>query len=253
MLLAIDVGNTDTVFGVFDGHRLTATFRLRSDPALPEPEFARLLSGAFAGHQIPLGDIEKTVIASVVPAMAPLLSAFGRSHLSRPPVWIHPDRIPTMPNRCDSPAEVGADRIVNALAAYRKYRTGLIVIDFGTATTFDVVSEEGEFLGGAICPGIGIAAEALIGKTAKLPRVELKVPKAVIGKNTTEAIQSGLMFGYGGLVDGMVKRIGQELGKPPRVIATGGLAPLMEGVSETIDTVAPDLTLEGLRILGEEL
>ncbi len=153
-----------------------------------------------------------------------------------------------------SSAEIGADRIVNAVAAFRKYQTGLIIIDFGTATTFDVVSEKGKYLGGAISPGIMIAAEALYSHASKLPRVEIfKPPRTVIGKNTSESIQSGIILGYAGMVDGIVGRIKKEMPSAEKVIATGGLAPLMKDVSETIETVEPSLTLEGLRILSLEM
>jgi len=154
--------------------------------------------------------------------------------------------------RCANPAEVGADRLVNAIAAYHRYQTGLIVIDFGTATTFDVVSEAGEFLGGAISPGIGISADALHQRTAKLPRLEVfSSPPSAIGRDTMESIRSGVVFGYAGLVDGMVRRIRAELASELKVIATGGLAPAMQRVSETISAVEPNLTLEGLKIIAD--
>ena len=156
-----------------------------------------------------------------------------------------------MPILLDNPSEVGADRIVNAIAAYHRYQTSLIVIDFGTATTFDVISEKGEYLGGAISPGIKIAAEALYHKASKLPRVEFTPPESVIGKNTDSSMKSGIIYGYGALVDGMVHRIKAELGTNPKVIATGGLARVIQTVSETIESIEPNLTLEGLRILGE--
>jgi type III pantothenate kinase len=159
-----------------------------------------------------------------------------------------------MPIRIKNPAEVGADRIVNAVAAYHKYKTSLIVVDFGTATTFDAISKKGEYLGGAISPGIGIASEALFRKASKLPRVEIFVPpESVIGKDTASSIQAGIIFGYAGLVDGMVKRMKMEMGTNPRIIATGGLADLMCKVSEMIEVVEPALTLEGLRIISNSL
>ena len=159
-----------------------------------------------------------------------------------------------MPILYTNPGEVGADRIVNAVAAYRKYRTSLVVIDFGTATTFDAISEKGEYLGGAISPGIMISAEALFKNASKLPRVEIfKAPDQVIGKDTAASIQSGIIYGYAGLVDGMVMRLKAEMGSNPKILATGGLSVLMAGVSQTIDAVESDLTLEGLLIISEEL
>ncbi len=168
--------------------------------------------------------------------------------------WVDAGSFPSIPIRCKNPSEIGADRIVNAVAAFDKYRTSLVIIDFGTATTFDVISEAGEYLGGAISPGIMIASEALFMKASKLPRVEIFVPpENVIGKDTASSIKSGIIFGYAGLVDGMVKRMQAEMGTNARVIATGGLAELMEQVSETIEAVEPALTLEGLRIISNNL
>ena len=178
---------------------------------------------------------------------------FCRKYLGRPPVWVDPAAYRGMPNLYRNPAEVGADRIVNAVAAFHKYRQSLIIIDFGTATTFDSISDKGEYLGGAISPGIIIASEALFLKASRLPRVEiLKQPKTAVGKDTAGSIQSGIIYGYAGLVDGMVRRIRKEMGTNPKVIATGGLAPLMRDVCESIETVEPLLTLDGLRIIAAE-
>ena len=252
MLFVIDVGNTNIVLGIYDGDRLIKDWRIRTEPNTTEDEFCALATSLFAAGGITFQQIEKTVISCVVPPMVTILDAFCRKYLSHPPVWISAQTVKKMPIRYDNPGEVGADRIVNAVAAFEKYRTSLIVIDFGTATTFDVVSEKGEYLGGAISPGIMIAAEALYSHASKLPRVEIFTPPAsVIGKNTSESIQSGIIFGYAGMVDGIVGRIRKDMGSALKVIATGGLAPLMQDVSETIETVEPALTLEGLRILGE--
>jgi type III pantothenate kinase len=253
MLLVIDVGNTNTVLGVYQGERLLQDWRIRTVPGVTEDEFRVLVKSLFAGSGIEMRRIEKTVISSVVPHMATILENFCRKYLRHPPLWISAQTVKKMPIRYDNPGEVGADRIVNAVAAFQRYRTGLIVIDFGTATTFDVVSDKGEYLGGAISPGIMIASEALYNRASKLPRVELFIPpRHVIGKSTRESIQSGILFGYAGLVDGMVHRIRTEIPHPLKVVATGGLAPLMKGLSDSIESVEPDLTLEGLRILGEE-
>jgi type III pantothenate kinase len=253
MLFVIDVGNTNIVLGLYEGEQLLKDWRIRTQPNTTEDEFCALATSLFAGGGVNTRQIEKTVISCVVPPMAPILDAFCRKHLGHSPIWISARTVKNMPIRYDSPGEVGADRIVNAVAAFDKYRTGLIVIDFGTATTFDVVSEKGEYLGGAISPGIMIAAEALYSHASKLPRVEIfERPRNVIGKSTGESIQSGIIFGYAGMVDGIVGRIQKEMGGALKVVATGGLAPLMQNVSETIETVEPALTLEGLRILGEE-
>lgn len=253
MLFVIDVGNTNTVLGIYEGNRLLADWRIRTEPNTTEDEFCVLAAGLFSSGDFDTRQVEKTVISCVVPPMVTILDAFCRKYLRNPPVWISAQTVKNMPIRYDSPGEVGADRIVNAVAAFDKYRTGLIVIDFGTATTFDVVSKKGEYLGGAISPGIMIAAEALYSHASKLPRVEIfKPPDSVIGKNTSESIQSGIIFGYAGMVDGIVARIRREMAQDLKVVATGGLASLMQGVSGTIEAVEPALTLEGLRLLAGE-
>jgi type III pantothenate kinase len=186
--------------------------------------------------------------------MVNILEAFCRKYLNLEPHWVDAKSYGKMPILYDNPAEVGADRIVNAVAAYSKYGAALIVIDFGTATTFDVISAKGEYLGGAISPGIMISAEALFAHASKLPRVEVfKPPRSVAGKNTADSIKSGIIYGYAGLVDGMVKRLSKEMGAKAKVLATGGLAPLMAGVCETIEEVDESLTLEGLRIISESV
>jgi type III pantothenate kinase len=254
MLLVIDVGNTHTVMGVFDGSRLVRDWRLRTARDTTEDEFNVLVSSLFAQDQIRPEGIEGTIISSVVPTVVPILDSFCRKYLGRPPVWVDPAAYSGMPNLYRNPAEVGADRIVNAVAAFHRYQQSLIIIDFGTATTFDSISEKGEYLGGAISPGIIIASEALFREASRLPRVEiLKRPNAAVGKDTAGSIQSGIIYGYAALVDGMVKRIAEEMGTDPKVIATGGLAPLMQDVCESIETVEPQLTLDGLRIIAGEL
>ena len=198
--------------------------------------------------------IQKTAISSVVPPMVNILDAFVRKYLGHAPHWIDAKSYPGMPILYSNPNEVGADRIVNAVAAYHRYKTELIVIDFGTATTFDVITQKGEYLGGAITPGIGISAEALFARASKLPRVEIfKRPASVIGKDTIGSMQSGIIFGYAGLVDGMVQRIRAERQAQSKVVATGGLAPLIQNVATTIESVEPDLTLEGLKIIADSL
>ncbi len=251
MLLVIDVGNTNTVIGVYEGKHLVEDWRIRTERHTTEDEFNILATNLFSGSNIHSRDIHKTIISCVVPPMVTILDSFCRKYLGHSPDWVDAKSATNMPIRYGNPSEVGADRIVNAVAAFQKYQTSLIVIDFGTATTFDSISEQGEYLGGAISPGILIASEALFMKASKLPRVEIFVPpEKVIGKDTASSIKAGIIFGYAGLVDGMVKRMTREMGTSPRVIATGGLADLMYQVSETIEAVEPNLTLEGLRIIS---
>jgi type III pantothenate kinase len=253
MLLVLDVGNTHTVVGIFRQDRLAAHWRLHTDPKRTEDELHMNMDWFFSRHGLRFSDVGKIVISCVVPPMIQTLDAYCRRYLHHPPHWIGPDVV-KMPIRYRNPGEVGADRLVNAVAAYDKYRTSLIIIDFGTATTFDCISEKGEYLGGAISPGIGISAEALFQRASKLPRVELFDPPAsVIGKETAESMKSGLLYGYAELVDGMVRRIRMEMEPAPRIIATGGLASLIARLSETIESVEPELTLEGLRLISRDL
>ncbi|MEW6671234.1 MAG: type III pantothenate kinase [Thermodesulfobacteriota bacterium] len=254
MIFVIDVGNTNTVMGIFSGENLVKDWRIRTERNITEDEFNVLVTGLFSGSNIPYQAVEKTVISSVVPPLARVLEAFCRKYLGRAPHWVDAKSAAGMPILYNNPAEVGADRIVNAVAAFHKYKTSLIVIDFGTATTFDVISERGEYLGGAISPGVMIAAEALYKETSKLPRVEiLSPPAAVIGKDTGNSIKSGIIYGYAGLVDGMVRRMISEMKTTPKVIATGGLATLMQNVAETIEMIEPDLTLRGLWIISQQI
>ncbi|RJQ76218.1 MAG: type III pantothenate kinase [Desulfobacteraceae bacterium] len=254
MLLVIDVGNTNIVLGVFKGDQLTAHWRIRTERNTTEDEFNVLAAGLFARSRLEFHEIAKTIISSVVPPMVNILDSFCRKYLGHAPHWIDARSYPGMPILYNNPKEVGADRIVNSVAAFQHYRTSLIVIDFGTATTFDVISESGEYLGGAICPGIGIAAEALFARASKLPRVEIfKPPTQVVGKDTIASIQSGIIYGYAAMVDGMVQRIRAEMKTQCKVIATGGLAPLIQNVATTIESVEPNLTLEGLKIIADSL
>jgi type III pantothenate kinase len=287
MLLAVDIGNTNIVFGVFDGATLLTHFRIETRKARTEDEYAALLHSMFtlsglpfrAGPQrdTPLEEPRPTdsngqgtdgqlrtlsaepgergitagILATVVP---PVLTAFQRlfrRYLHIEPVVVGPGSRTGMPILYENPREVGADRIINAVAAYERYRAGCLVVDFGTATTFDVVTPKGEYLGGAIAPGIGISADALFHAAAKLPRVELARPRTVIGKNTVSSMQSGLVYGYVGLVDGIVERMRAEVDFPLKVIATGGLAPLIAKDSRTIEECDEMLTLTGLRLIYE--
>jgi type III pantothenate kinase len=254
MLLVIDVGNTNTVIGVYDDKVLVQNWRIRTERRTTEDEFNILAKNLFYEGNIASKNIKKTIISCVVPPMVTILDSFCRKYLGHAPLWVDAASSPKLPIRYKNPSEVGADRIVNAVAAFHKYQTSLIVIDFGTATTFDAISEKGEYLGGAISPGIMIASEALFIKASKLPRVEIFIPpKSVIGKDTASSIKAGIIFGYAGLVDGMVKRMNNEMGTHPKVIATGGLADLIGQVSETIEVVEPNLTLEGLRLISNTM
>ena len=254
MLLVIDVGNTNTVLGVYDGRHLIRDWRLRTERNTTEDEVNIIITSLFAQSGIRPEKIVRTIISSVVPPMVTILDSFCRKYLGYPPLWVNPASYTGMPIHYRNPSDVGADRIVNGVAAFAKYRQSLIIIDFGTATTFDSISEKGEYLGGAISPGIMIAAEALFMKASKLPRVEIFHPPAsVIGKDTAASIQSGIIYGYAGLVDGMVRRMRSEMGSAPKVIATGGLAGMMHDVSETIEAVEPLLTLDVIRIIAAEM
>ncbi len=254
MLLVIDVGNTNTVMGIFNKDALICDWRIRTERETTEDEFYVLVSQLFASSGQDPKKVESTIVSCVVPPMRKILDAFCTKYLGHAPAWVTAKMNMGMPILYDNPSEVGADRIVNAVAAYERHRQSLIVIDFGTATTFDCISQEGAYLGGAISPGVGIASEALFARASKLPRVEIfHPPKTAIGKDTAGSMQAGIIFGYAGLVDGLVDRIKNEMGSSPKVIATGGLAPLMADVSKAIEAVESGLTLEGLKIIHERL
>lgn len=252
MLLVIDIGNTNTVLGLFRGEALVCDWRIRTEKDTTADELGVLISHLFSAAAVALGDVDKTVISSVVPTADRVYAAFCKKYLGHEPRWINAAMTPGIEIDYLNPAEIGADRIVNAVAAYSRYNTNLIVIDFGTAITFDLISDQGVYSGGIIAPGITIAAEALFQRASKLPRVDLLTPpESLIGHDTESAIKSGIIFGYAGLVDGIVRRIqAEKWDRTWKVIATGGLATLIADVSETIENVEPDLTLEGLRIIG---
>lgn len=249
MLLVIDVGNTNTVLGLYRDNELLRDWRLRTDESRTVDEYAMLIHELFGLSQIHFPDIDDVIISCVVPPMINTMEGLCRDYFKITPLIVGPGVKTGMPILYDNPREVGADRIVNAVAAYEQVKGSLIIVDFGTATTFDYVSEKGEYLGGAIAPGLNVSADALFEKASKLPRVEVVRPPQVVAKNTVNSIQAGLFYGYAGLVDGIVNRMKTELAGTPTVFATGGLASLFTGASETIDRVDPNLTLEGLRII----
>ena len=264
MLFVIDVGNTNTVLGVFAPEKtqadvaaapaykeLLAHWRVATSRRSTVDEYGVLFRNLFSMAGLEAKAIHGIVVSSVVPPLDPILRQVCERYFNLRPLFIEPGVKTGMPVHYDNPAEVGADRIVNAVAALEKYGGPCIIVDFGTATTFDCVSAKGEYLGGIICPGIGISADALFDRTARLPRVEIRKPARVIGTNTVGSLQSGLYYGYLGLVDGILELLLQELGAETRVLATGGLGPMMGTGSKYIKHVDDFLTLEGLRIIWE--
>jgi type III pantothenate kinase len=252
MLLVIDIGNTNTVLGVFEGEKLAHTWRLATDTHRTADEYGVLCRGLLDAAAIGATGLAGVAIASVVPALVPTFRTMLRTYLGMDPFVVDAPAHSGMPILCDAPAQVGTDRVVNSVAAFARYGGPCIVADFGTATTFDAVSAKGEFLGGAICPGLGLVAESLAGRTAQLPRVDLRRPERVIGTSTVAALQAGLFYGYVGLAEGILRRMRDELGGAARVVATGGLAALVCAELEGIDAIEPDLTLVGLRLIFEK-
>jgi type III pantothenate kinase len=251
VLLTVDVGNTNIVLGLFDGDQLFASYRLRTDARVTADELALLFRGLLDRHPEPDG----VAVCSTVPqVLDQLRQMFERYYAKAHTVVVGPGVKTGVPLLYDNPKEVGPDRVVNTLAAHTLFGGPAIVVDFGTSTNFDVVSEKGEFLGGALAPGVEISVDALAARAARLFKVELTEPRSVIGKTTVEALQSGLVYGFASQVDGMVERITRELGGAgrPVVIATGGLSHLMSGICESIDEHEPDLTLIGLRLVYEK-
>ncbi|MFB3819026.1 MAG: type III pantothenate kinase [Candidatus Methylomirabilales bacterium] len=251
MLLALDVGNTNTVVGVFDGPSLKTHWRLPTRRAGTSDEYGVLIKVLFDVRALDVRAVDAVILATVVPSLQGPLEEMSRQFFRVEPLVVGPGIKTGMPILYESPRDVGADRIVNAVAAFDTYGGPCIVVDFGTATTFDAISERGEYLGGAICPGVGISAEALFQRAARLPRVDITRPRGVIGKTTVSSMQAGLYFGYLALVEGLVARMKDEMGGRPTVIATGGLASLVLGESKMVDHLDPLLTLTGLRILYE--
>ncbi len=250
-VLAVDVGNTNIVAGVYDNTRLVRTWRLATVHDRTEDELAVSLDGLLAQEDLALDEIDALVLGSVVPPLTQSFTRLAERYLDRAAFIVGPGIKTGVRLRVDNPAEVGADRIANTLAAHRRYGGPLVIVDFGTTTNFDVVSEDGDFLGGSFAPGLEVSAEALFGRASRLFRVALTPPAAAIGKNSADCLRSGIVFGYVGLVEGLLARIVAELPTPPRVIATGGLASTIAPLAKGIESVDEDLTLEGLRLLYE--
>lgn len=251
MLLAIDIGNTNITFGLYEGDTLGPRWRIRTIHDKMPDEYGILLDHLFRHRGYLPEQVTGVAIASVVPPLTPVFEQACRDYVGQEPLVVDASVQTGVPIRYDNPREVGADRVVDAAAVRALYGVPACVVDFGTATTFDAVSAAGDYLGGAIAPGVGISAQALFERTAKLPRVELTRPPSAIGRNTVHSMQSGLLFGYVGLVEGMVARFKAELGPETRIVATGGLAGMIARETDVVDVVDPWLTLHGLRIIYE--
>jgi type III pantothenate kinase len=251
VLVVVDVGNTNTIFGVYRGESLVESFRLSTDAERTADEYGATLLPLFRRAGLEPADAEAVVCSSVVPPLHVTLDTLARRYFGRAPLFVEPGIKTGMPIRIDNPAEVGADRIVNSLAARERYGAPVVVVDFGTATTFDVVNAAGEYVGGIISPGIAISAEALFSHGSRLYRVDIRRPELLIGKNTAGAMQSGIYYGYIGLVDGILERLTEEVPGLTTVVATGGLAPLIATGSRFIREVDPLITLAGLKLIHE--
>lgn len=251
MLLAIDIGNTNITVGVFDGEMLKATWRLGTDVRRETDEYAALSLNILAHHGIPVSSLAAGIIASVVPPLTPAMDRVCQQYFGFKPTIVGEGTRTGIRILYETPREVGADRIAHAIAGYKLYGGPLIVVDFGTATVFDAINAEGDYLGGSSSPGVHLAADALFARASRLPRVEIARPKAAIGRNTVTSMQSGLFFGYLGLIEGMIGRFQRELGGGAKVVATGGLAHTIARESKLVDVVNEDLVLIGLRMLWE--
>jgi len=249
LLLVIDVGNSNIVLGIYDGERLLKDWRISTEKSRTTDEYGVRVSDLFRLSGISFESVKGIIISSVVPTLTGVLENLSLQYFGFKPYIVGPGIKTGMPIHYDNPREVGADRIVNAVAGYEKYRTALVIVDFGTATTFDYVNRKGEYCGGAIAPGLMISMEALFQKASKLPRVEIVKPPHIVAKNTVNSMQAGIYYGYIGLVDEIVTRMKAESSEKPRVIATGGLAGLIAPESRTIEKIEEYLTLDGLRIL----
>lgn len=251
MILVVDVGNTNTVLGVYDGETLLNHWRLATRRGATVDEYGILSRNLFSLAKIDSSKISGVIIASVVPPLDPILRQMAAQYFHLEPMFVEPGVKTGLAVKYDPPQDVGADRIVNGIAAWKKYGGPLIVVDFGTATTFDAISKKAEYLGGVIAPGIVISSEALFERAARLPRVDIRPSRKVIGTSTVASMQSGLFYGYVGLVEGIIVRMKKELGSDSKVVATGGQAELIARGTDVIDHLEPDLILEGLRIIYE--
>ncbi len=251
MLLVVDVGNTNIVLGVFQEKELLCHWRISTDRQRTTDEYGMLIYNLFQHNKMDMKQIRSVIISSVVPPLIVPLQRMCVRYFGGEPLVVGPGIKTGIRIHYENPREVGADRIVNAIGAHEKYGGPLIIVDFGTATTFCAIADNGDYLGGAIAPGIGISTEALFQRAAKLPRIELVMPKTVICRNTVASMQAGIILGFAGQVDQIVRRMKMELGTEAKVIATGGLANLISQESSTIDVVEPFITLEGLRIINE--
>ena len=251
MLLAIDIGNTNVVLGLYDGKSLKDSWRAATDPRRTADEYAVMIYDFLARRGYRIEQLNDCVISSVVPALTPVFRELAHRYWEIDPLFAGIQVELGLKVLTDSPGEVGADRIVNSVAAKAIYGAPAIVIDFGTATTWDVISRDGDYIGGAIAPGVGISAEALASRAARLHRIELTFPPSAIGRSTDAAMRAGILFGYVGMIEGLTGRIQNELGGGARVIATGGLARIIASQTKVIEIVNEDLTLEGLRLIWE--
>ena len=251
MLLTVDVGNTNTVLGVFEGRDLRVHWRLTTRREQTADEYLILVRNLFSGSGLEPQKIAAVALASVVPPLTPVLVELSRQYLGHEPLVVEPGVETGMPILYEPPADVGADRILNGVAAFAGRGGPVIVVDFGTATTFDVITKAGEYGGGLICPGIGISADALFQRAARLPRVDVRRPEQVIGRSTVTSMQAGLYYGYATMCEGIIGRIRTELGEEARVVATGGLAETLAVEIPSIEEVDPVLTLTGLRLIWE--
>ena len=250
MLLCIDIGNSNIVLGVTDEQRILHDWRIRTDSKITSDELGVLVNGLFHSAGVRLEDIKGIIVTSVVPPLLNTVQRFSARYFDIKPIIVGPALHTGMPIQYDNPEEVGPDRIVNAVGAYEKYHTALVVVDLGTATTFDYVSREGSFMGGPIAPGMLISSQALFQKGSRLPRLDtFTLPKSIIARDTVSSMNAGIIYGYAGLVDGIVNRIKKESGEELTVVSTGGLASIIRDVSETIDYVEEFLTLHGLMVI----